>query len=82
MGCTFSIEEDIFRHNGEYFFVGVNIMPLNEGAGEILDDFPELLFGKVSLLLLPRVDFEVKGVYVGLVGDLFRRIVTLTLSTD
>ena len=59
---TFIVKKNVFGHNGVNFFIGVNIMPLNKCPGEVLDNFPELLFSKVFLLLFARCDLKIERV--------------------
>lgn len=47
-------------------------MPFDKSAGEVLDNFPELLFGKMGLFFLPRGDLKAEWINIWLVGNLFK----------
>ncbi len=64
------IEKDILGHDGGDFLEGENLVPLDECICQVLDDFPELLFGEISLLIFAGGNLETEGVNEGFVGNL------------
>jgi hypothetical protein len=45
-------------------------VPLDKGLSKVLDDFPELFFGEMFLLVFTRGYLEVERVNVWLIGNL------------